>query len=105
MVIYFCNLLLQKLIKNMRNLIIIGHPNIESFCYNGIFKTINEELSKNNEEIEIIDLYRDDFTRPRTNLIKKYQDLVTWSERMYFISPVWWFRLTPRMEMSQELHR
>ena len=83
----------------MRNLIIIGHPNIESFCYNGIFKTINEELSKNNEEIEIIDLYRDDFTRPRTNLIKKYQDLVTWSERMYFISPVWWFRLTPRTEI------
>ena len=83
----------------MRNLIIIGHPNTESFCYNGIFKTINEELSKNNEEIEIIDLYRDDFTRPRTNLIKKYQDLVTWSERMYFVSPVWWFRLTPRMEI------
>ena len=83
----------------MKNLIIIGHPNIESFCYNGIFKTINEELSNNNEEIEIIDLYRDDFTRPRTNLIKKYQDLVTWSERMYFISPVWWFRLTPRMEI------
>ena len=46
----------------MRNLIIIGHPNIESFCYNGIFKTINEELSKSNEEIEIIDLYRDDFS-------------------------------------------
>ena len=83
----------------MRNLIIIGHPHIESFCYNGIFKTINEELCKNNEEIEIIDLYRDDFTRPRTNLIKKYQDLVTWSERMYFVSPVWWFRLTPRMEI------
>ena len=40
----------------MKNLIIIGHPNIESFCYNGIFKTINEELSNNNEEIEIIDL-------------------------------------------------
>ena len=66
----------------MKNLIIIGHPNIESFCYNGIFKTINEELSKNNEEIEIIDLYRVDFSRPRTDLIKKYQDLVTWSERM-----------------------
>ena len=56
----------------MRNLIIIGHPNIESFCYNGIFKTINEELSNNNEEIEIIDLYRDDFTRPRTNLYLKF---------------------------------
>lgn len=83
----------------MKNLIIIGHPNKESFCYSGIFKTITKELSKNKEEIEIIDLYRDSFTRPRTNLIKKYQDLVSWSERIYFISPVWWFRLTPRMEI------
>ena len=83
----------------MKNLIIIGHPNTESFCYDGIFKTVKNELSKNKEEIEIIDLYRDSFTRPRTKLIRKYQDLVTWSERIYFISPVWWFRLTPRMEI------
>ncbi len=75
----------------MKNLIIIGHPNTESFCYDGIFKTIKSELSKNNEEIEIIDLYRDSFTRPRVKLIKKYQDLVTWCERIYFISPVWWW--------------
>ncbi|MDG1792458.1 MAG: NAD(P)H-dependent oxidoreductase, partial [Flavobacteriaceae bacterium] len=74
-------------------------PNTESFCYDGIFKTVKNELSTNKEEIEIIDLYRDSFTRPRTKLIKKYQDLVTWSERIYFISPVWWFRLTPRMEI------
>ena len=83
----------------MKNLIIIGHPNPESFCYDGIFKTVKNELSKNKEEIEIIDLYRDSFSRPRTKLINKYKDLVTWSERIYFISPVWWFRLTPRMEI------
>ena len=83
----------------MKNVIIVGHPNTESFCYDGIFKTVKNELSTNKEEIEIIDLYRDSFTRPRTKLIKKYQDLVTWSERIYFISPVWWFRLTPRMEI------
>ena len=83
----------------MKNLIIIGHPNKESFCYDGIFKTVKNQLSKNKEDIEIIDLYTDSFTRPRTKLIKKYQDLVTWSERIYFISPVWWFRLTPRMEI------
>ena len=83
----------------MKNLIIIGHPNIESFCYDGIFKTINNELSKNKEEIEVIDLYRDDFIRPRKALTEKYQKLVTWSERIYFISPIWWFRLTPRMEI------
>lgn len=83
----------------MKNLIVIGHPNKDSFCYNGIMKTIKRELKKHDEEIEIIDLYRDSFSRPRTDLIKKYQELVTWSERIYFVSPVWWFRLTPRMEV------
>jgi len=83
----------------VKNLIVIGHPNKDSFCYNGIMKTIKRELNKHNEDIEIIDLYRDSFARPRTDLIKKYQELVTWSERIYFVSPVWWFRLTPRMEV------
>jgi NAD(P)H dehydrogenase (quinone) len=83
----------------MKNLIVVGHPNQKSFCYNGIMKTIKRELQKHDEEIEIIDLYRDSFARPRTDLIKKYQELVTWSERIYFVSPVWWFRLTPRMEV------
>ena len=83
----------------MKNLIIIGHPNVESFCYSGIYRTITEELKTNKEEVEVIDLYRDSFKRPRVKLIRKYQNLVTWSERIYFISPVWWFRLTPRMEI------
>ena len=83
----------------MKNLIVVGHPNQDSFCYNGIFKTIKRELKKNKEEIEIVDLYRDSFSRPRTDLIKKYQELVTWCDRIYFVSPVWWFRLTPRMEV------
>jgi NAD(P)H dehydrogenase (quinone) len=83
----------------MKNLIVIGHPNENSFCYNGIFKTIKEELENNNEEVEVIDLYRNSFSRPRTYLIKKYQELVTWCDRIYFVSPVWWFRLTPRMEV------
>ena len=54
---------------------------------------------KKKEQIKVIDLYRDSFQRPRTDLMKSYQDLVTWSDRIYFISPVWWFRLTPRMEI------
>ena len=83
----------------MKNLIIIGHPDKNSFCYNGIYKTIKNELIENAEDVKIIDLYRDSFTRPRNDLIKKYQELVTWCERIYFVSPVWWFRLTPRMEI------
>lgn len=83
----------------MKNLIIIAHPDMNSFCFNGIFKTVKNELNTENQETKTIDLYRDSFTRPRTNLIKNYQDLISWCERIYFISPVWWFRLTPRMEI------
>ena len=83
----------------MNYLIIIGHPDTDSFCYNGIFKTIKSEIEIRNEDLEIIDLYRDSFTRPRDKVIKKYQELVTWTDRIYIISPVWWFRLTPRMEI------
>lgn len=83
----------------MNNLIIIAHPNRESFCYNGIFKTIKNTLIDNNESVEVLDLYNDVFTRPRTDLIQSYKEVVTWSDKIYIISPVWWFRLTPRMEI------
>ena len=82
----------------MNNLIIIAHPNKESFCYSGIYKTILLTLLKNNEEVKVLDLYSDNFTRPRTDLIQSYKEAVTWSNRIYIVSPVWWFRLTPRIE-------
>ena len=86
--------------KNFKHLVVIGHPNEKSFCYNGIMKTIKRELQKHDEEIEIIDLYRDNFhSSHRKELIKRYKKLVTWSERIYFVSPVQWFRLTPRVEI------
>ena len=85
--------------KIYKHLIVIGHPNQESFCYNGIFKTIIRQLNKHKENYKIIDLYRDSFTRPRKELIQSYKELVNWSTHIYFISPVWWFRLTPRMEI------
>ena len=82
----------------MNNLIIIAHPNKESFCYNGIFKIIKETLLIVNEKVKVIDLYSDsgEFTEEQINL---YKDQITWSNRIYFISPVWWFRTTPRLEM------
>ena len=83
----------------MKNLIVIGHPDQQSFCYNGIFSTIKSEIEASGEELEIIDLYRDSFTRPRTAVIDKYKKLVIWAEWMYIVSPVWWFRLTPRTEI------
>ena len=83
----------------MKSLIIIGHPDKDSFCYNGIFKTIINELKESSKEIEIIDLYRCSFARPRTQLIDSFKKLISWSENIYIISPVWWFRLTPRTEI------
>ena len=93
----FCTFIDETL--TMKNLIVIGHPNKNSFCYNGIFMKIKSIMEDRNEKFEVIDLYRDKFTRPRDKVIKRYQDLVTWTDRIYIISPVWWFRLTPRMEI------
>ena len=86
----------------MENLIVIGHPDKKSFCYNGIMKTIIETLKKNNQTYELIDLYADKFSPSRyyrnEKIVKKYQDLVAKSKRIYIISPVWWFRCTPLIE-------
>ncbi len=87
----------------MNNLVIISHPDKKSFCYNGIFKTIISEIKSSEEKLEIIDLYNEPFSNPEQELIIKYQNLVKWSNKIYFISPVWWFRLTPRMEMFFDL--
>ena len=83
----------------MKNLIVIGHPDKRSFCYNGIMKTIKETLKSNKEEVYVIDLYKDNITFdfPKDK-VQKYKDLITWADRIYFISPVWWFRCTPALE-------
>jgi putative NADPH-quinone reductase len=83
----------------MNNLVIIAHPDKNSFCYNGIFKTIKECIETSGQELKIIDLYRDSFTRPRDGIIKNYKEQVSWSDNIFIVSPVWWFRLTPRMEI------
>jgi len=82
----------------MKALIVISHPNQESFCYNGIFKTIQRTLEKSNAEVKVIDLYGDKLIRDEKELIQTYKDMIMWSENIYFISPVWWFRCTPKME-------
>jgi len=87
----------------MNNLVIVSHPDKKSFCYNGIFQTILEEIQGTKENLEIIDLYNEPFSNPKPDLITKYQNLIKWSNKIYFISPVWWFRLTPRMEMFFDL--
>lgn len=82
----------------MKPLIIISHPDQSSFCYNGIFNIIKQEFKKAGIKYEVIDLYQESFTIHKTDLAQSYKSLVTWSDTIYFISPVWWFRLTPKME-------
>lgn len=82
----------------MNNLIVIGHPDKKSFCYNGIMKTIQQTLKEYKQNVEIIDLYKDDLSIKKKEVIKHYQELVEWADRIYFISPVWWFRCTPLLE-------
>ena len=41
----------------MKNLIVIGHPDKQSFCYNGIFKKVKIEIELRKEELKVIDLY------------------------------------------------
>lgn len=83
----------------MNNLIIIAHPNKQSFCYNGIFKTIYNTLTDNKENIDVIDLYEEQFNVfGDAEKTKLYQNLITKSNRIYIISPVWWFRCTPLLE-------
>jgi putative NADPH-quinone reductase len=83
----------------MNNLIIVSHPNKDSFSVSGIAKTIQEELGKNNQSIYVLDLYREnlslEFSKEK---IQEYKDLLTWADRIYFVSPVWWFRTTPLLE-------
>lgn len=83
----------------MNNLIIIAHPDKKSFCYNGLFKTIESTLISNNEIVQVIDLYQENSTFIfGDEKIKEYRDLITWTNRIYIISPVWWFRTTPALE-------
>ena len=86
----------------MKNLIVIGHPSKDSFCYNGILKTIESTLRDYVEEVHVIDLYEEKFSPSRwyknQAQVKEYQKLVKESHRIYFISPVWWFRTTPLLE-------
>lgn len=83
----------------MNNLIIIAHPDNKSFCYSGIMETIKAELLFKHEWVSVIDLYQDNdtysFSKEKVN---DYQEKIKWADRIYIISPVWWFRTTPALE-------
>jgi len=85
--------------KTMNNLIIVGHPNKKSFCTNGIAKTIKETLEQFRENVWFIDLYEENKSFEfHKDKVTEYKELIQWADRIYFVSPVYWFRCTPLLE-------
>ena len=62
-------------------------------------KPLKQVLNPKDRTLKLLIFYSDSFKRPRTKLIATYKDLISWSENIFIISPVWWFRLTPRAEI------
>ena len=83
----------------MNNLIIVAHPDKNSFCQNGIAKTIKKTLDLYKGSVYTIDLYEENKEfKFKDDKIKEYKGLIEWADRIYFVSPVWWFRTTPLLE-------
>ena len=85
----------------MKNiLIIVAHPKIDSFSFAmaNQYKKVSE---KNNNVVEIIDLYRDEnqqafFSYEKANALvttkemKYYQDKILAANEIVFVFPYWW---------------
>ncbi|WP_299092774.1 NAD(P)H-dependent oxidoreductase [uncultured Metabacillus sp.] len=86
----------------MKTLIILAHPNEDSFNH-AICSEVKEHLTKRNFEVKIRDLYKlkfdpllteDNHTEfYQTKLPKdilEEQNEITWAENLVFIFPTWW---------------
>jgi NAD(P)H dehydrogenase (quinone) len=86
----------------MKYLIIYAHPN-ESSLNNQLLKNVIESLQKEQQEIEIRDLYKIQFN-PVLSLadmegqrigkvdaiVQQEQDYISWADHLVFIYPIWW---------------
>ena len=78
-------------------LIIISHPKEESLNRT-IFNEVKKTLKERNEKIKTIDLYKENFDcrcflnkeKDLNVMVKKYQEMILWSEEIILIFPVWW---------------
>jgi NAD(P)H dehydrogenase (quinone) len=83
----------------MHHLIILAHPNPESFCSRGISRTLTEALSQRGVSYTLVDLYAEGFNvLGDPEKARHYQELISQCTHIWFVSPVWWFRCTPLME-------
>lgn len=90
----------------MKALIIYTHPWEKSYNH-AVLQTVVQSLEANGHEIDIIDLYLDNFNPvlPASDLalyskgecrdpkIKQYQERLNRADHLFFIFPVWWYDL------------
>lgn len=86
--------------------IIYTHPYNDSFNH-AILNTMTSYFDSNNEAYQIIDLYKDDFNPVLSSvelqqystgkvtdpLVTKYQEMISESDELIFIFPIWWHNL------------
>ncbi|WP_125761620.1 NAD(P)H-dependent oxidoreductase [Companilactobacillus hulinensis] len=86
--------------------IIYTHPYNNSFNH-AILNTMTNYFDSNNEAYQIIDLYKDDFNPVLSSvelqqystgkvtdpLVTKYQKMISESDELIFIFPIWWHNL------------
>lgn len=87
----------------MLTLVIYAHPYSKSFNH-AIVESVTDSLKKSDSEYRLIDLYSDGFNpaystnelalfskgQTTDELVDRYQQLLTQSERVIFVFPVWW---------------
>lgn len=86
----------------MKYLIIYAHPN-ESSLNNYLLKNVSDSLQKEQQDIEIRDLYKIQFN-PVLSLadmegqrmgkvdatVQQEQEYISWADHIVFIYPIWW---------------
>lgn len=95
----------------MKHLIIYSHINPKSFT-TAIVEMVSETVISNGGKVKIIDLYKDEFN-PVLNQhdiefsykgkeipkdIKKYQELITWADKLTIVYPLWWGQMPAQLK-------
>ncbi|HIH37750.1 NAD(P)H-dependent oxidoreductase [Candidatus Woesearchaeota archaeon] len=89
----------------MKFLIIYAHPNPKSLNAE-IKREVERTLAKKGGEVKILDLYKEAFNaelplkelytignHDTSEVIKKHQQLILWSDWLIFIYPTWWYNM------------
>lgn len=95
----------------MKHLIIYSHINKNSFT-KAIVDKIEEIVLSNNEEVKIIDLFSDNFNpvltradldsqykeKKKPKEIKRYQDMISWADKLSIVYPLWWGQMPAQLK-------